>query len=62
MLRFLLTYATAVSCNTAPTYMHRLKVLQDKCLRLILNENRYARIEDMHERANIPVISDYVDE
>lgn len=62
IIRPIITYAAAVWCSAAPTNIKPLQVFQNKCLRLILSESRYARIFDIHEKTDIPMLLDYVKE
>lgn len=55
-------YAYPIWCSAAPTNIKPLQILQNKCLRLILSENRYARISDMHEATKLPLILNYAKE
>lgn len=60
MIRPTILYAAPVWCSAAHTTIKNLQVFQNKCLRLILSEDRYARIDTMHEKTNIPVILEHV--
>lgn len=60
ILRPTFIYASPVWCNAAPTNLKKLQVLQNKYLRLILSESRYARIKDMHDQTNIMMVSEYI--
>lgn len=41
------------------TLIKPLQLYQNKCLRLILTENRYAKIKDMHKKAEVQEILEY---
>lgn len=62
ILRPIITYAAPVWCCAAKTNLKALQVFQNKCLRLILNEGRYARIRDLHAQAGLELIDSYVKE
>ncbi|EFA13663.2 putative RNA-directed DNA polymerase from transposon X-element-like Protein [Tribolium castaneum] len=51
IFRPILTYAAPVWCHLSDTAFKPLEVFQNKCLRLALNESRYARIVDLQERS-----------
>lgn len=60
IIRPIMLYAAPIWCSVAPTTIKSLQIFQNKCLRLALSEDRYARVSSMHDRANIPPIADYV--
>lgn len=51
-----MTYAASVWCSISNTTILKLQRTQNRCLRLILNQNKYARIKDMHHQANIETV------
>lgn len=59
-IRPIITYAAPIVRKAAPSHMKRLQIAQNKLLRMILNANRYTRIADLHETANIEMISDFI--
>lgn len=59
ILRPIITYAAAVWCSAAPTNIKPLQLYQNKCLRLILTENRDAKVKDMHKKAEVQEILEY---
>lgn len=60
IIRPIMTYAAPAWCGASPTNMKMLQVMQNKCLRLILSANRYTRITDLHDSAEIEYFYDYV--
>lgn len=60
ILRPILLYATPVQCSAAPTNIKFLQSYQNKCLRLILNKDRYEKIKNLHECASISLIQNYI--
>lgn len=61
VIRPILTYACVIFNNCAKTHLNKLQVMQNKCLRMILNADFYERNVDLHERAGIPFIRDFID-
>ena len=62
ILRPVVMYAAPVWCATAPTNIKSLQVFQNKCLRLAFNRDRYERISNLHNDAQLPLISEYIRE
>ncbi|XP_024942746.1 uncharacterized protein LOC112494634 [Cephus cinctus] len=62
ILRPIIMYAHPVWCSAAPTNIKPLQIFQNKCLRLILSKDRYARISDMHDETALPKILEYAKE
>ena len=60
ILRPIITYAAPAWCGAANTNLKPLQNYQNKCLRLVLNKGRYARIIELHEQTHIPLIKDYI--
>lgn len=60
ILRPIVTYAAAVWCDTAKTNLKPLQSYQNKCLRLILNADRYSKIADLHEQTEMPYVKEYI--
>lgn len=60
ILRLVLVYAAPVWCSAAPTNIKPLQIFQNKCLRLILDKGRYTKISDLHKKAKIEYIMEYV--
>lgn len=59
IIRPTITYAAPVWCSASDTQFLKVQRLQNKCLRLILSEDRYTRIEDLHRKAGIETIKEY---
>jgi hypothetical protein len=59
-LRPILTYACPVFANAAKTHIKKLQVAQNKSLRMALSARYCTRIHLLHDRSNIPFISDYI--
>nr|WP_253308721.1 reverse transcriptase family protein [Rickettsia endosymbiont of Ceutorhynchus assimilis] len=62
VIRPMFTYGAPVWNIISTTQRNRLQRFQNRILRGVLSESRYARIRDMHAEASIPYISDYLDE
>ena len=60
IIRPIITYANPVWCSASKTATKPLQRLQNKCLRLINNRDRYSRIADLHEQAQLPYIHEYI--
>lgn len=60
MLRPIITYAAAVWYGAAKTNLIPLQRYQNKCLRLVLDVDRYCKIDEMYEQTGIPYIKDYI--
>ncbi|KAJ3641863.1 hypothetical protein Zmor_028333 [Zophobas morio] len=61
ILRPIVTYAAPVWCGISDTQMTRLEKFQNKCLRLITGQNRYARIADMLAETGLETVREHVD-
>jgi hypothetical protein len=59
-IRPIMTYACPVFANCAIGHMQRLQVLQNKCLRMVLNAPFRTRIASLHKRTRIPMINSFV--
>ena len=60
-IRPIMTYACPVFSNCADCHMRRLQVLQNKCLRMVLNAPFRTRISSLHHRSEIPKIKSFVE-
>lgn len=60
IIRPTITYAPAVWCGTAKTNIIPLQRFQNKCLRLALNKDRYSKIENMHNEAQLITVREYI--
>lgn len=60
-IRPIMTYACPVFANCAKCHMQRLQVLQNKCLRMVLNAPFRTRISSLHKSTGIPMIKTFVD-
>lgn len=60
IIRPIITYAAPVWCKVSKTALKPLQVYQNKCLRLILNADRYTRITELHEQTEIEYIQDHI--
>lgn len=61
VIRPRITYAAPVWCGVADTAILKLQRTQNRCLRLILGRDRYARIDDMHEQTKLETLRAHVD-
>lgn len=60
-LRPIFTYAAPLFVNAPTTHLKRLQTMQNKCLRMALNMPRYTRISELHEIAEVPTISEFIE-
>lgn len=60
VLRPILTYGGPAFCSMANTNFSKMQRTQNKCLRLVLECDRYARIDEMHEQASIEPIKEHI--
>ena len=60
MLRPSLTYAAPAWCHVSKTTLKPLQIYQNKCLRLILDKNRYTKIDTLHELAELEKIDEHI--
>jgi Reverse transcriptase (RNA-dependent DNA polymerase) len=60
-IRPIMTYACPVFANCADCHMRRLQVLQNKCLKIVLNARFRTRISLLHAKTGIPTIKSFVD-
>ena len=60
-IRPILTYACPVFSNSAKTHIAKLQVTQNKCLRMVLNAPYITKITELHEKSNIPYMTEYID-
>lgn len=59
-IRPIVTYASPALVNISKTHIKRLQILQNKTLKMIMNKSRYERTVDIHQEAQVPMISDYI--
>lgn len=59
-IRPILTYACPIFSHAAKTHLNKLQVLQNKCLRMVLNARYRTRISTLHRRSKIPTISSFI--
>lgn len=60
IIRPAITYAAPVWCSVPKTSILKLQRIQNKCLRLVLNADRYTKITDLHNLANLETIEEFV--
>lgn len=60
VIRPSITYAAPVWCGASKTSFLKLERIQNKCLRLVLNADRYTRIVELLHQTNLETITDYV--
>lgn len=60
IIRPILLYGAPMLLNLSKVQLNKLQILQNKCLRLILNKNIYTRITELHERAEIEYVNVYI--
>lgn len=59
-IRPIFTYACPAFINIAKTHIKKLQILQNKTLRMVMNKSRFERTNDIHQEANVPLVSDYI--
>lgn len=59
VIRPTITYAAPVWCSASKTSLGKIQRIQNKCLRLVLNADRYTRVTDLHNQAEIETIADF---
>ncbi|KAL0269181.1 UNVERIFIED_CONTAM: hypothetical protein PYX00_006993 [Menopon gallinae] len=59
-IRPILTYAVPLWGNIGKTRLLKPQRLQNRCLRLITNGNRYTKIKTLHEITGVPRIEEFV--
>lgn len=62
IIRPIIMYAAPIWCSIAKTNLKPLQIFQNKCLRLVLSENKYAKINDLHTKTSLLMIEDYAKE
>ena len=60
-IRPILTYACPIFSNCADCHMRRLQILQNTCLRMVLNAPFRTRIKTLHKKSGIPMIRTFVE-
>lgn len=60
IIRPIITYASPIWCSTAMTNRKHLQILQNKCLKIILKLHWRTPTTEVHERANLKTIADYI--
>lgn len=61
IVRSRLTYACPAWSHAAHTNIHKLQVIQNKALRIILQRPRLTNITDLHEEAQIETVQQYIE-
>lgn len=59
IIRPVITYACPVWCSMSKTSMLKLQRIQNKCLRLALNKDRYKTIRELHEQSGLETIDQF---
>ena len=59
-IRPILTYACPVFANAAKCHLKKLQVAQNKNLRMVLSARYRTRIQSLHKKANIPMMSEFI--
>lgn len=60
ILRPALIYAAPVFNNIAKVHLNKLQVMQNKCLRLALHESRYTNNRNLHRKAKMETVEEYI--
>jgi hypothetical protein len=59
-IRPIFTYACPAFIGIANTHLEKLQKVQNKVLRMILNVGRFTRIRHIHNKADVPLVKDYI--
>lgn len=59
-IRPIVTYACPAFIEIAKTHIKKLQILQNKALKMIMDKSRYERTVDIHQEAQVPLISVYI--
>lgn len=60
IIRPILTYASPIWIHAAISNRKNLQVIQNKCLKMILNLPWRHNTMDLHERAGVPILAEYI--
>lgn len=60
VIRPILTHGAPLMNNIAECHIKKLQVIQNKCLRHILGKGRYTKIVDLHNKADIIYVHEYI--
>lgn len=60
-IRPIFTYACPAFINIAKSHIEKLQRCQNKVLRMILNVNRFTRIQRIHKEAQVPLVREYIE-
>lgn len=61
IIRPIISYAAPVwTHNASTTTLNTIQRLQNRCLRLVLNKDRYTRIHTLHQLADMPSIKEHI--
>lgn len=60
IIRPAITYAAPIWCSASKTSINKLQRMQNKCIRLVLNKDRYTRIAELHTRSGIKPVDEYI--
>lgn len=60
IIRPILTYASPIWIHAAISHRKNLQILQNKCLKLVLKLHWRHPTLDLHERAAVPMLSEYI--
>ena len=60
IIKPIITNAAPVWCSASPTQIKHLQRIQNKCLRLVLSMDRYAKIDALHKKSGILTIQQHI--
>ena len=60
VIRPILTYAAPVWSSISATQVLKIQRMQNKCLRLVLNGDRYTKVNYLHKQTGVPEIEKYI--
>ncbi|RZC40463.1 RVT 1 and/or Exo endo phos domain containing protein [Asbolus verrucosus] len=60
IIRPVMLYAAPVWCKASQLTLKPLQIMQNKCLRMITNRDRYTRITTLHELTQLTTITNYI--
>jgi hypothetical protein len=59
-IRPIFTYACPAFIRISKNHIKKLQILQNKTLKMIMDKSRYERTVDIHQEAEVPMVSDYI--
>ena len=60
IVRPIIMYAAPVWSNTSKTNVNTLQIIQNRCLRMILNASPKETTKDLHDKCNVQLVKEYI--